>query len=294
MEHVKDLLDDRRDWNLEMLNRTFPQNIVDVILTEKPPNQERGVDICIWKGNHSSLFSITSAYELIRCITDKYWSSHKFWYQKNQRKHNKDYVMPYNLKNNICREVARYKESCSLLKKVTQLRKVIQMIKWTPPNEAWFTLNTNGVVKKNKEAGCRGLTQELGVEDVYHALTRNKPITMFNKNMLVNMEQKLSRDWDIRLSYGGDSVLFVGFGRGGLSPGRSLAILALELLLDTTTDGKIIFQAKFKRSNKLILTASRRKFSAFWLTPRILLRTMAMVECFGVNSDLLDPPVKKQ
>ncbi|RHN55479.1 hypothetical protein MtrunA17_Chr5g0418251 [Medicago truncatula] len=45
---------------------------------------------------------------------------------------------------------------------------------------------------------------------------------------------------------------------------RCLAILATELFLDTA-DGKTIFQAKFKRSKKLILTASRRKFSASWL-----------------------------
>lgn len=165
-------------------------------------------------------------------ITDKYWSStwaiacHKFWYQKNQRKDNKDYVMPYNLKNNICREVARYKESCSLLKKVTQLRKVIQMIKWTPPNEAWFTPNTNGVVKKNKEAGCRGLIRDnsgawrggfsdrMGIASTLESelnaiqiglhlpmIVDTEKFTMSNKNTLVNVEQKLSRDWDIRVPH---------------------------------------------------------------------------------------------
>lgn len=67
MRHVKDLLDERGEWNMDILSGTFPQNIIDVILTEKPPNPDRGDDICIWKGNHSGLFFIKNEYDLIRC-----------------------------------------------------------------------------------------------------------------------------------------------------------------------------------------------------------------------------------
>lgn len=45
---------------------------------------------------------------------------------------------------------------------------------------------------------------------------------------------------------------------------RCLAMFALDFLFDAR-DGKIIFQARFRRSMKVIFMALMRKFSASWL-----------------------------
>lgn len=52
---------------MEIMGRTFPQNTIDNILAESPPSSDKGDDVCMWKGNNTSIFTIYNAYDLIRC-----------------------------------------------------------------------------------------------------------------------------------------------------------------------------------------------------------------------------------
>lgn len=54
--HITDLLDDRGEWNMEILSITFPQNIID-----------KGDDADIWKWNNTCVFTIFNVYDLIKC-----------------------------------------------------------------------------------------------------------------------------------------------------------------------------------------------------------------------------------
>lgn len=51
VESIKDLVDVRDEWNLNLMNNIFTHHISDKITTTNPPNEELGEDICNWKGS---------------------------------------------------------------------------------------------------------------------------------------------------------------------------------------------------------------------------------------------------
>lgn len=62
LQKVSNLVDNNQEWNLGLLNSDFDRERVEKIKIIHPPRMYHSGDTCLWKGNSSGVFNISSAY----------------------------------------------------------------------------------------------------------------------------------------------------------------------------------------------------------------------------------------
>ncbi|GAU48590.1 hypothetical protein TSUD_405800 [Trifolium subterraneum] len=75
---VSDMLNGDGNWNMSVLKNYLPQEILDKILILIPPRATDGADVRVWPGNRMGMFSVSSAYKLLRgyhlLVQEQCWS----------------------------------------------------------------------------------------------------------------------------------------------------------------------------------------------------------------------------
>jgi hypothetical protein len=63
---VADMIDGSGNWNVQVLCNFLPHEILQKIIATIPPDDGEGPDVCVWPGTKMGLFSVSSAYQLLR------------------------------------------------------------------------------------------------------------------------------------------------------------------------------------------------------------------------------------
>ncbi|CAN0870549.1 Putative ribonuclease H protein At1g65750 [Linum grandiflorum] len=88
---VADICDDAGKWNVSFLNENLSANVVEQVLGMTPPSAELGNDKLVWGLEPNGMFSIKSAYILIKQLNDvdtgKLWRKVWTWQGPNKIRH---------------------------------------------------------------------------------------------------------------------------------------------------------------------------------------------------------------
>lgn len=88
MQTVVDLTNATGNWNLNKLKTIMSSNIMHELISLNTTSAKNGKDVCMWKRNQASIFTVKSAYNIINSndtyhdIAESWKSIQKLGYQK--------------------------------------------------------------------------------------------------------------------------------------------------------------------------------------------------------------------
>ncbi|XP_058733589.1 uncharacterized protein LOC131605224 [Vicia villosa] len=91
-----------------------------------------------------------------------YWATgcHLLWTWRNKEKHTMEFQRSFNFIATIENNLNEYKEVMHINHCTMDIQKIEVLVKWSPPMDGVFKLNTDGSRDKDGLAGCRGVIRD--------------------------------------------------------------------------------------------------------------------------------------